>query len=808
MIEEEVCLSITRFLLILDKYFYILSKRINEYNKFQEIKDFNKSKFNFNNENFYKDFDFDLFNCNITQNSENFELLLGKNYIPNTDKEVRKIKSTLVSFFDYCRDEYAFFSTFSDLFSNFKNKITLKIEKYKECLVDNLLLLRVDNKREFSEFLTHHFNFDIITQDSVLIFFKFLWLGLKSKALKIKSNIDNDFFEICNEIYENMTYYFQGYLVKQQSNFELHDSIFNNQNVTLFKLLSKKEKSVIYNNINECDEKENTPLILALKLKNQDCIEILCDNDVDILLKPGENSLSPLEFAVLMGEKNFLIILLSGFIKQKSNYWQRNLKQLHYKIKNTPNYFISVNLSFTSKIINFLKAFTPHDKFKIYKQDGNLRIDMNISKSYFQQFKGSISIILFEKGNQINVYLINHDKKICMDFFNFIIDSYNIYNESEKILKDGFLKKNISVETFIKENEKSIFKGNLSILTTKLSSLHEKEISRIYSIYNKYYNSYNEFITNNRIKNKSTKNLKNLSNEIDMTFNYDYEFEEKKRKCIFDLNIESLLKQIKKSSIYTTNTESKNFEMNYTINNDFPIKISHLCPVIFILSMLSNEFSTIMNMINKNSFPFNVVPQKISFPVGMSFSAILEVENYSNNRLLDKVFEINMDELDDDIFIKEEEIIENSNLLLEKKHSFGYSSNLTKKKILNINIEKITSNLLLNQEVNYEESFTISKEEIDSIKKNCFFNSKELLNECILKQLLKGKLLILEIKVQNQYYDKYQRYQNFQLNYFSQFPKTISISYDKMLPSEKSNNFTNKNSIKMPKTPKKSFSEK
>ena len=174
---------------------------------------------------------------------------------------------------------------------------------------------------------------------------------------------------------------------------------------------------------------------------------------------------------------------------------------------------------------------------------------MNISKSYFKGIKGKISILFVEKGNALNVYLINKEKKICIDFFNFLLDSYDPYSEAEKILKGGLSFKKIDLETMNLKNHKDsskninekIFnknllkslnnidkkvnfsckkfylKGNLKITNFSLFSLSKNEI-KYPNFFSVKYESFNDYLnkkTNlNKKKNKTLNNYNNENSEL------------------------------------------------------------------------------------------------------------------------------------------------------------------------------------------------------------------------------------------------------------------------------------------------------
>jgi hypothetical protein len=75
----------------------------------------------------------------------------------------------------------------------------------------------------------------------------------------------------------------------------------------------------------------------------------------------------------------------------------------------------------------------------------------------------------------------------------------------------------------------------------------------------------------------------------------------------------------------------KPVEMSVWISEEFPIKLSHFIPLIHILSFISSEFAELKSSLSNKFLPFESFPLKISFPLGLTFYAFLQVTNYSSS---------------------------------------------------------------------------------------------------------------------------------------------------------------------------------
>jgi hypothetical protein len=102
----------------------------------------------------------------------------------------------------------------------------------------------------------------------------------------------------------------------------------------------------------------------------------------------------------------------------------------------------------------------------------------------------------------------------------------------------------------------------------------------------------------------------------------------------------------KLKKINNTKIHEKPIDMSVWICDSFPIKISHFIPLIHILSFISTEFAELKSTLCSNFLPFQSFPMKISFPLGLSFYALLQVTSYTQKFKNYSIFDLNYENND------------------------------------------------------------------------------------------------------------------------------------------------------------------
>jgi len=95
---------------------------------------------------------------------------------------------------------------------------------------------------------------------------------------------------------------------------------------TIRKICALESTDHIICDINEPDPNNNTPLMLAIKLKNFDAVCVLCDHDADIKHCSFIGDISPIKYAISIEDRKLIKILSFAYKKQKIFFWQQYKK--------------------------------------------------------------------------------------------------------------------------------------------------------------------------------------------------------------------------------------------------------------------------------------------------------------------------------------------------------------------------------------------------------------------------------------------------------------------------------------------------
>ena len=283
---------------------------------------------------------------------------------------------------------------------------------------------------------------------------------------------------------------------------------------------------------------------------------------------------------------------------------------------------MSLKLNFDSNLLNIFSSLTACDDYKISKLDGNIKIDMNISSSdNGDDFKGKTTILVKEEDKKI--YKIDNINKITYDYIEHLLSDKDEDEKVEKLLKDGIVKTKIFMNDFDlygscnsknPSNQKIIgyqcdlykVRGCVYIQKDKIkfNDLSNKNLEEE----NIMGNSFEEYFTNEipKLKKITVKKLKNTE--------YDNSNSSLDNSSFRDKN---------------SNIKKKQIDMSCWLSKDFPLTLQHFIPLIHVLSFSSSQFSELENAISKRFLPFKSFPLKISFPLGLSFHALLTISSFS-----------------------------------------------------------------------------------------------------------------------------------------------------------------------------------
>lgn len=278
-----------------------------------------------------------------------------------------------------------------------------------------------------------------------------------------------------------------------------------------------------------------------------------------------------------------------------------------------------------------------HYSNKIYTKDISLKQEKMKKEEKMGNFitnkytaKGSLYIVK-EKINKSNLKLkLEADKDYKMRFHSFS-EYFKSGVENRKIFKEFQGLKNWNVDCNEEENYREGDDDNDQTSSYKMGLFNGVGIGK----YNKNQNKKSKMASTGKIQNVKNRRGSGVSNKpkgymlTDNVNNSDSESE---------YEIEYIEKLKKKKNI---KIHKKPIEMSVWLSEHFPLKLSHFIPLFHILSFTSTEFSQLKSTICSNFLPFESFPLKISFPLGLSFYALLQVTSFSSIPPSNSTFELN-----------------------------------------------------------------------------------------------------------------------------------------------------------------------
>ena len=549
-------------------------------------------------------------------------IISGKNkYIIEKDSEFYYLPESYISKQDIIQ---SFYTSFIVLYQNFSNKKII-----------------IQNRKMYCETILNILSNFKQNQKEILIFLKNLWILLTENEMTIN--------QIANELIERFELSLIGISKRNYNieNFSLHKEVFEGNLRNITKLLSNNYNGCdnIFNDINEPDPNNNTPLLLALKKNNSDVVQVLCDYGADYNLKIYDNSISPIEYALKKKNIKMLKILVNSKKKQKLFEWERNKDIIFELIKKIPNCIMNLKLNFDSNLLNIFSSLTACDYYKISKLDGNIKIDMNISSSENgDDFKGKTTILVKEEDKKI--YKIDNINKITYDYIEHLLSDKDEEKKVEKLLKDGIVKTKIFMNDFDlygscnnkNQSKQKILNYQCDLYKVRGCVYIQKDKIKFNDLYFEeekntlLTNSFEEYFNNEipKLKKLVFKKLKNQLSIKSILSKKTIE-EDNIEHQIMNTEYDNSNSSLDNSSFRdkNTNIKKKQIDMSCWLSKDFPLTLQHFIPLIHILSFSSSQFSELESAISKRFLPFKSFPLKISFPLGLSFHALLSISSFS-----------------------------------------------------------------------------------------------------------------------------------------------------------------------------------
>ena len=205
------------------------------------------------------------------------------------------------------------------------------------------------------------------------------------------------------------------------------------------RLISCKQDGILFVDKNEIDSCGNSPLVLAIRLKNIDAVKILTDLYCSAKLNPFPQVLSAFEIAKTMKDRKIVEILMNAAQKVKQHYMEVHKDAIFRVLERLPDFSIDLHFECTSAYIPWMKHLAPKDTYHIYKQGSNLRLDMRfLGYKKLKAIESNITVLF--KGrhsgdSEGELLLVEHDTGRVVSIFEDATSS-KIDRELDAIMKD------------------------------------------------------------------------------------------------------------------------------------------------------------------------------------------------------------------------------------------------------------------------------------------------------------------------------------------------------------------------------------
>ena len=195
----------------------------------------------------------------------------------------------------------------------------------------------------------------------------------------------------------------------------LHSCVFTNDLYRIHKITVGDHPDILFCNIDKVDSLGNTPLMLAVKLKNHEAALVLIDHGADPKFRVGPNEVTPIEQALGLQDKAMLRILIAGYLRRLREKWLGHIDEFVETLDRMKDFSMTMRWECKSSIIPFVKKFTPSDVYQIYKRGKNVRIDLTlIGWDSFKSRRGNISLLF--NGNLRKLEIYDHVMRAQRDF--------------------------------------------------------------------------------------------------------------------------------------------------------------------------------------------------------------------------------------------------------------------------------------------------------------------------------------------------------------------------------------------------------
>eukprot|EP00347_Sterkiella_histriomuscorum_P011537 403372077 len=487
--------------------------------------------------------------------------------------------------------------------------------------------------------------------------------------------------------------------------------------------------------------------MLAYKLGNQDALRILCDHGINPKFKPFTQIKSAYELAIEQKNREVLKIFIQANQKIKQIYLDENKQEMFEVLESIPDFQIHMSFECESSLIPFLKSFTPHDTFKIYKYGSNIRLDFQnktVQNQINQDFKkkqGSIgksqSSFLFKGRNSSNegelLYAeqyLDNQKRQRGYVMNVLTDMYTnkIDQEIDKLLRKKEKAKEYQALSVNLENFKD-WRG-MKVMK-QIDGYHAQKMK-----------AKAKFLIIQQSQNQIEKKLDDLKNIRSLNF------EQYINKSKVDAsNIQTYLEkktqiQPRSQSQSKIKKQQKEIQLELYTVQDYPINVETLRPLFHILGFASKNISKF------NDFIFNQVQiSKDQFPISATIPLFMTVKaniNFTNFKFLNDSERLpsNFFDLDEEIQLINQNLIQNNPDLI---YGNQFGNDLQQ----DINYDKILKDLNVQLDITNESSQMIDSRMMINNQSITSEQGKLLYDSMLIKQEQVNPQNVINLK-QNQ----------------------------------------------------------
>lgn len=168
--------------------------------------------------------------------------------------------------------------------------------------------------------------------------------------------------------------------------------------------------------IDQPDSLGNTALMLAVKLRLYDEVQVLIDHGADPKYRVINSMSCALEVATEMNDPTLVSILVTGYHRDLYLHWTENIENFSKALMALDDFSIQMSWECTSHFIPFVKKFTPSDTYRIFKVGNKVKIDLTlVGWEQFKAKRGQVSLVF--NGDFNKVLLIDHANQTSRELF-------------------------------------------------------------------------------------------------------------------------------------------------------------------------------------------------------------------------------------------------------------------------------------------------------------------------------------------------------------------------------------------------------